>query len=365
MTIYKLENNVNTKIVGDIDSSTTNIIIKKATSPYNDPIHPDTGEVGTMTLIDDHSVPTKIEIVYFTGYTDNGDDTLTLTGVQRGEENTTPKSFVSGSVATQTLTRDAINSLIDGISYSITADVSLGGISSGESISGNSLQDFLEQLLTVYDVPTINLVSSVSGGTREYGDNIASIDLTATPTKGDNDITLLNISTSRDGIVAEQTPVDSNGSSLSYNNLVSDYGIINDDITVTATVGDGTSTDTDSIGYSFVYPFYIGWVNENSDVFDGITRSELLDLNDVSIIIKEKSNTTDTTSPTNGRFIIGYLSSYGYLSEIIDDTGFDTISDYDIYEYDVEGLDGTLQNYRFYILKNDTTQTDFTNQYRF
>jgi len=98
----------------------------------------------------------------------------------------------------------------------------------------------------------------------------------------------------------------------------------------------------------------------------GITQAQLLALADVRKLIKNKSNTSDATTPTNGRFLVGYPRSYGHLVEIIDNTGFDTISDYTIYDYDVVGLDGTTQQYRFYVLNADTTQaSSFTNNYNF
>jgi len=127
MITYRLENNVTTKLVGDINKNTTDIIIKKASYPYNNPIVPSENEIGTMTLIDDSSRPTKIEIIYFTNFFDNGDGTLTISNVQRGKENTSKQSFVSGSVVTQSLTREAINSLINGINDNSSVSMELSG----------------------------------------------------------------------------------------------------------------------------------------------------------------------------------------------------------------------------------------------
>lgn len=152
MTIYRLENNVNTTLVDPIDSSTTVIRINTAVEPYNDPIVPDTDEVGTITLIDDVSNPSKIEIVYFTGFTNNGDGTLTLTGVNRGQENTTQYSFSSGAVATQSLTRDAINSLrsTTGFTGIFITNVIPANPGKNVSITYNDLpnQDSVSQILT-------------------------------------------------------------------------------------------------------------------------------------------------------------------------------------------------------------------------
>lgn len=112
---YKLENNVYTYLNEDIDENNTSIRVKKAVSPFNDPIAPSSSEIGALTLIDNHESTTKIEIINFTGFTDNGDGTLTILGITRGKENTLPQKFVKGSIVTQALTRDAINNIINNI----------------------------------------------------------------------------------------------------------------------------------------------------------------------------------------------------------------------------------------------------------
>lgn len=124
---FKLENNVTTKIVNGLSENSTIIIIEKTSEPYNDPIAPNENEIGVMTLIDNHLKPEKIEIVYFKNITDNGDGTLTLTGVERGKEDTPKQSFVSGSTATQSLTREAIDRFIAGINKNYSVSMELSG----------------------------------------------------------------------------------------------------------------------------------------------------------------------------------------------------------------------------------------------
>ena len=118
-----------------------------------------------------------------------------------------------------------------------------------------------------------------------------------------------------------------------------------------------------SWNYRWALPFYY-WVITNWDIFDWITRAELLAL-PLTLNVKTKSDTNVTTNPIVERFIIWYPAAHWNLTSIIDNSWFETISDYDIFDYDVVWFDWNTVAYRFYVLKSDTTQTSFTNQYIF
>jgi hypothetical protein len=72
--------------------------VVKAVSPYNDP-----PASGKLTLMNSLSNPTKIEIIAYTGRTDNS-TYWTLTGVARGQESTTASAWSSSDNAIQTFT---------------------------------------------------------------------------------------------------------------------------------------------------------------------------------------------------------------------------------------------------------------------
>jgi|TARA_R110000744_G_scaffold60244_3_gene124921 hypothetical protein len=91
-------NNVKSVLNASASSSATSIQIVKAVSPYNDP--PASGKI---TLMDSLSGPTKIEIIAYTGRTDNS-TYWTLTGVARGQESTTASAWSSSDNAIQTFT---------------------------------------------------------------------------------------------------------------------------------------------------------------------------------------------------------------------------------------------------------------------
>ena len=74
-------------------SSATSIQVVKSVSPYNDP--PASGKI---TLMDSLSSPTKIEIIAYTGRTDNS-SYWTLTGCTRASESTTASTWAAGDDA--------------------------------------------------------------------------------------------------------------------------------------------------------------------------------------------------------------------------------------------------------------------------
>lgn len=114
-TKYKLQNNFFSYLTNDIDSTTTNITVDNAVSPFSNLLSINVGEVSTLTITDNQSSPTKIEIISFTGLSDNGDGTTTLSGVQRGQEGSTSYSFQAGSVVVQSLTANVIHNIQDSI----------------------------------------------------------------------------------------------------------------------------------------------------------------------------------------------------------------------------------------------------------
>jgi len=115
-------NNVKITLNAGITSSETSVQVVKAVSPFNDP--PTSGK---LTLMDSLSSPTKIEIVAYTGRTDNT-TYWTLTGVSRGQESTTASAFSSGDSAVQTWTAEnADQGVVTYKSETITVSKTLDG----------------------------------------------------------------------------------------------------------------------------------------------------------------------------------------------------------------------------------------------
>jgi hypothetical protein len=66
----------------------------------------------------------------------------------------------------------------------------IGDIKAGQVINNISFANIITKMLYPYTPPIVALISNIdSGVTREYGTEIASIDLTAMTTKNSNNIT--------------------------------------------------------------------------------------------------------------------------------------------------------------------------------
>ena len=104
-------NNVKITLNAAITNSATSVQVVKAISPFNDP--PTSGK---LTLMDSLSSPTQIEIIAYTGRTDNS-TYWTLTGVTRGQESTTASAFSSGDAAVQTWTAGDASGAVNNVPF--------------------------------------------------------------------------------------------------------------------------------------------------------------------------------------------------------------------------------------------------------
>ena len=96
-------NNVKTTVHASATTSATTLDVTKATAPFNDP--PTSGRI---TLMNNESNPTKIEIIIYTGRTDNT-TYWTLTGCTRGSESTTASTWAANDNAIQAFTAGNAN----------------------------------------------------------------------------------------------------------------------------------------------------------------------------------------------------------------------------------------------------------------
>lgn len=222
-----------------------------------------------------------------------------------------------------------------------------------ESVLVSNVADALDQIFNfIYVAPAVTLAASPTGTTKEYGDPINSILFTATTVKKSNPITAVEFyrgSTLRN-TVASPNP---NGGAETFTETLQ----VSSTLTYYAKVGDGTSTTTSSgITYTFVYPFYYGVGAQ------GLTCAQVQAL---TKSVKTKSNTTVVTSPVSQVYYFAYPASYGNLTSILDTNLFETISDYTKRTVSCTMLDSTTQTYYIYEFGNLTTQTNFSNQYKF
>lgn len=122
------KNNVLNLIASTVGVDDTSITITGASTPLNNP--PSDG--GTLTIADNANEPSKIEIITYTGLTDNLDGSFTITGCTRGQESTTKKAWAVNNVVYQSLTAKnmqdfedevgAVNAYLDTITRPVDAN---------------------------------------------------------------------------------------------------------------------------------------------------------------------------------------------------------------------------------------------------
>jgi hypothetical protein len=222
-----------------------------------------------------------------------------------------------------------------------------------ESVLVTTVAAALDQIFNfIYVAPAVTLSASPSGTTKEYGDPINAISFSATTVKKTNPITSVDFyrGTTYRG---SSYPPNPNGGIETFSETLP----VSSSVIYYAKVSDGTSTTT-SIGitYTYVYPFYYGVGAE------GLTCSQVQAL---TKSVKSKSNTTVVTSPASQVYYFAYPASYGNLTSILDTNLFETISDYTKRTVNCTMLDSTTQIYYIYEFNNITTQTNFSNQYKF
>lgn len=225
-----------------------------------------------------------------------------------------------------------------------------------EEMNSNILTDLQVTMNTVFDIiyspATVVLTLNPSTTTKEYGDPTLSVVLTGVVTRKTQDINKVEFYRGATLLSANNTP-NVNGGTFTYteNTSVVDTAVFK----LKAYDARGSAETTKTISY--VYPFYIGSLtalNPTEAQIKALTK-----------LVKTKSNTAQAFTTTNGRFAIAYPQSYGALFSILDQNSFETIGSYTSSVVNITGLNGIVVPYNVYVLSTLTTQTNFTNTFKF
>lgn len=224
-------------------------------------------------------------------------------------------------------------------------------------VSWNTVQQFIDLHFESVN-PTLSISVSPYNSLREYWDDVTNPTINSTFNSWSNPTSpVSNFEYKRDATIIHDGTTDD---SFQDSFVVSNRTIYK----VTATDWEWRVV-SNSKTYSFVYPFFWG-VCPTWSIYDWITENDLVNISWVWKNITTKWNKSVTGSPNSERFVFLYPESYWNLSSIIDDNWFETISDYNVSVISITSmLDWTNVNYKFYELKSDTTQTDFTNQFNY
>jgi hypothetical protein len=166
--------------------------------------------------------------------------------------------------------------------------------------------------------------------------------LTADTTKRTDPIT--EVTFYRDGILVEtvSTPDPTGATSETY----TDSTPFSDTMTFYARVSDGTDTvQSSTITYSYVYPYYYG------AGVSGKTPAQVAALTK-DIVASSANKAVSFTSTDGDVYYFAYPASYGALTQILDISSFDTLSDWTLTTANITGLDGNPVSYRIYEFNN-------------
>jgi hypothetical protein len=216
----------------------------------------------------------------------------------------------------------------------------------------DGVEDTFNEILQLgYAAPTISLSCSPAQSLREKGTSVASVAFTATTTKFSEDIT--EVTHFRNGILVdtEAAPIAAGGVETYTNNTA-----FTDTMTFYSKVYDGTTlVQSNTVTYSYVYPYYYG-----ADV-PAITAANVALLTK-SVIASDANLNESFTTSSGDVFYFAYPASYGALTSILDENGFETFSDWTLRTENITGLDGNPVSYRIYEFNNPVIAltTDYT-----
>ena len=204
-----------------------------------------------------------------------------------------------------------------------------------------------------YQAPNLTLATTPSGSVKELGTTFTNLALSAFTIETSSPITTLAFK--RNGTVFYNYPSPlSTGGTDSFTDTTT---VVSATSVYTAVIGDGTSnTTSNSVTFTYVYPFYYG-VGAS-----GLTPAQVQTLTKLVI---NPANTTTVTSPTSQVYYFAYPQTAGSLISIIDQNGFNTLAGYTQRSVTMTMLDSTTQNYYIYEFNTPTTQTSFSNTYKF
>jgi len=200
-----------------------------------------------------------------------------------------------------------------------------------------------------YAGPLVSLTASGSGTVREKGASVASTLLTAAVTRRSDPIAAvrfyLSPSTLLDTQVAGGAIPSGGNSTYTYSTPFSDNVSFYAQADDTGATGGPTTATSNTVTFTFVYPYYFG------------SGAAALTPAAVAALTKDirvsTSNLNRTFTPNGSQVLyFAYPASYGGLTSILDQNGFETIGDWTLRTQNITGLDATAQSYRIYEYNN-------------
>lgn len=216
-----------------------------------------------------------------------------------------------------------------------------------EAFNEVGLRETILKILNLsYLGPQVSLSASGNGTIREKGTAVTASTLTANVTMRSDPIARIRFFL--DGVLqSDMNPPSNTGSGATTYNW---SGSFQDNVTFSVTVTDdgasgGPTNASASAAFTFVYPYYHGCRAPGATAAQvaGLTKS----------VIASNANLLRSFTAANGDvFYFAYPASYGALTSILDQNGFETILSWNARTENITGLDGNPVAYRIYEFQN-------------
>lgn len=216
------------------------------------------------------------------------------------------------------------------------------------AFTSTGLRDTLAKILDLqYLGPQVTLSATGSGTVREKGAPLASTTLTAAVTKRSDPIDRIHFKRAG-ATVYDENPaltVGSGNTNTVYNTPFSDNTSFTVEVTDNGDSGGPTTVTSNTVSFVFVYPYYYG---SGAPGLSAVAVGALS-----KHIIASNATVNRVFTPSNGQVhYFAYPASYGALTSILDENGFETIGDWTGSTANITGLDGNAVSYRIYQFNN-------------
>lgn len=238
------------------------------------------------------------------------------------------------------------------LSEDVTANVAVGGIAEGQTLSQNmAFTDVIKALLIKYFAPTLSIAFSGSLLNKKGSTIAAGATITATSVKTSENILSTKILDSEDLTLKEGTTAE--GEALVYTTIAN----ITTDTIFKASVSDGKSTVNKTLTIEFIDPFYAGISATNT--------LKQTDIEAMTEILEKKGNKTRAYTANNEYLVIAYPTSYGDLTAIIDQNNFDNTGAWTKQTVIFNESEETEVSYNVYITNDKITCSNFKYTFKF
>ena len=230
------------------------------------------------------------------------------------------------------------------LSSDLTSNVEVGGVPKNKTYAKDTpLETIVRDILNKYIEPTVVLAINPNKTVYKKGDTLNPLDIKATVTKNSNDIVSIKYyvdTTLVDTKDSSTDPTLPTGGTFTYQYTTD----ITTDSTIKVVVNDSTKDVTKTVKIIFVNPYYVGASATNVVTSTtGLTET-----------VEDKGDKTINYVCNNEYAVFMYPSSYGNITTILDENGFNCTTDFALSTTTIDSV-----SYNVYVSNNQLTTSGF------